>query len=85
MQLGEFIVEIKPSGYLETGCIEVSVYGSVSTTYMLFDPTTLEQNFAAEEKLRDTLEKNQVEQWVNTRNPDYCKEQINKIWNENNG
>lgn len=82
MQLGELSVKIRYDWY-GSGCISVSVdNNSGRALYMLFDPETLEQDFKEEEIHRARQKRENLKEWVESRGPDACKADIDRIWNQ---
>ena len=82
MQLGELSVKIRYDWY-GSGCISVSVdNNSGRALYMLFNPETLEQDFKEEEIHRARQKRENLKEWVESRGPDACKADIDRIWNQ---
>ncbi|WP_347002285.1 hypothetical protein [Anaerotruncus colihominis] len=82
MRLGELFVKIRRDWY-GSGCISVSVdSNSGRALYMLFNPETLEQDFEAEERQREQDRREALKEWVESRGPDACKADIDRIWNQ---
>ena len=82
MQLGELSVKVKYD-WFDSGCILVSVdNNSGRALYMLFDPETLEQDFKEEEIHRARQKRENLKEWVESRGPDACKADIDRIWNQ---
>ena len=82
MRLGELFVKIRYDWY-GSGCISVSVdNNSGRALYMLFDPETLEQDFKEEEIHRARQKRENLKEWVESRGPDACKADIDRIWNQ---
>lgn len=82
MQLGELSVKIRYDWY-GSGCISVSVdNNSGRALYMLFNPETLEQDFKEEEIHKARQKRENLKEWVESRRPDACKADIDRIWNQ---
>ena len=82
MQLGELSVKIRYDWY-GSGCISVSVdNNSGRALYMLFNPETLEQDFKEEEIHKARQKRENLKEWVESRGPDACKADIDRIWNQ---
>ena len=82
MQIGELFVNIRYDWY-GSGCISVSVdNNSGRALYMLFNPETLEQDFEAEERQRVRDRRESLKEWVESRGPEACKADIDRIWNQ---
>ena len=82
MQIGELFVNIRYVSY-GSGCISVSVdNNSGRALYMLFNPETLEQDFEAEERQRVRDRRESLKEWVESRGPEACKADIDRIWNQ---
>lgn len=82
MQLGELSVKIRYDWY-GSGRISVSIDNHSSRAiYMLFDPETLEQDFKEEEIHKAREKRESLKEWVESRGPDACKADIDRIWNQ---
>ena len=82
MRLGELFVNIRYDWY-GSGRIAVSVDNHFGRAiYMLFDPETLEQDFKEEEIHKAREKRESLKEWVESRGPDACKADIDRIWNQ---
>ncbi len=85
MYLGEMCVTIRPD-LEKKDRVAVSVRNNSSLgggTYMLFDPETLEEDFGAEDRRKAQEKRECLREWINGHGPEYCKAQIDRIWEDN--
>ena len=82
MQLGELSVKVKYD-WFDSGCILVAVDGySNGAICMLFNAETLERDYEAEDRQRTRDRRESLKEWVESRGPDACKADIDRIWNQ---
>ncbi len=82
MQLGELGISIQHDWFGKSGCILVSVHLSGSVSYMLFNPETLEEDFAAEDARKRQMRRDFLRDWVSSNGTEFCKAQIDQLWEE---
>ena len=80
MEFGNLRIEI----CADTACIAVRVvlaHGTGSSV-KYFDPDTLQENFKAIDKHREDEDRAIISDWVNLNGPEYCRKQVEAIWNK---
>ena len=82
MRLGRLRVRIRPDMSGDTGCVELTVSAGGARLTRLFDPETLMEDLAAEERLRSYLRQEELECWVEALGPEKCRTEIERIWRE---
>jgi len=82
MEIGNLYVRIHPDTYGETGCIVVSAKMAHGTGQSLkfLDPETLQDNFGALEKRRREDDREALNDWGNSNDPEFCHKQIDHAW-----
>ena len=82
MRLGELSVKVKYD-WFDSGCILVAVDGySNGAICMLFNAETLERVYEADDRQRTRDRRESLKEWVESRGPDACKADIDRIWNQ---
>ena len=80
MEFGNLRIEI----CADTACIAVRVvlaHGTGSSV-KYFDPDTLQENFKAIDKHREDEDRAIISDWVNLNGPEYCRKQVEAIWEQ---
>lgn len=82
MTLGNLVVRIHPDWSGDSGCIVMTANwaGGMHDTIQLFDPETLEKDFAAEERRRAKGKQERLEEWVGSYGMDHCCQKIKEAW-----
>ena len=82
MILGNLVVRIHPDWSGDSGCIVMTANwaSGMCETIQLFDPETLEKDFAAEEKRYTQDREKQFEEWVESYGVDLCCQKVKETW-----
>lgn len=82
MKLGSLFIRIHPDTCDGTGCIVVSAELAIATgqTLKFLNPDTLQDDFDALERHCKRARRDDLKDWVLTNGPEYCCEQVNRIW-----
>lgn len=82
MKIGNLYVRIHPDTYDGTGCIVVSSELAFATgqTRKFLDPETMQDNYDALERYVRRDSREFLKEWVNTNGPEYCCDQVKRIW-----
>ncbi len=78
--MGDFRAEIRYD-ICDGILIQVSVCGPINTSFALYDPDTLEENFKAEELRKRRERKEAFNEWVCANGIEHCKAAVDKSWN----
>lgn len=83
MILGNLVVRIHPDWSGDSGCIVMTANwaSGMCETIQLFDPETLEKDFAAEERRYHQEKETQFEDWVDDHGVDFCCQKVKAAWN----
>lgn len=82
MKIGNLYIRIHPDTCDGTGCIVVSSELALATgqTLKFLDPETLQDDFDALERYCKYARRDELKDWVNTNGPEFCCDQVNRIW-----
>jgi hypothetical protein len=77
--LGKFVCDIGYDHY-SRNLVEVTIKGAVGSTYSLYDPLTLDQDFEVEGQRERAEHREAIENWVLAAGPEDRKKRVDAIW-----
>lgn len=80
MMVGNLTVRIHPDRSSGRIIMTAGWAAGICETFQLFDPETLEKDFAAEDRLDIQQRQELLEQWVGNHGTDHCCQKVKEAW-----